>query len=41
VYDDATRRELIGAAGALLAERGAAALSVRAVADAVGATCTG
>lgn len=38
VYDETTRRELIDAAGALLAERGPAALSVRAVAEAVGAT---
>jgi AcrR family transcriptional regulator len=38
VYDETTRRELVDAAGALLAERGPAALSVRAVAEAVGAT---
>lgn len=38
VYGEATRRDLVRAAGALLAERGAAALSVRAVAEAVGAT---
>ncbi|WP_052667660.1 TetR/AcrR family transcriptional regulator [Nitriliruptor alkaliphilus] len=38
VYGESTRRELIDAAGALLAERGPAALSVRAVAEAVGAT---
>lgn len=38
VYDETTRHELVHAAGALLAERGPAALSVRAVAEAVGAT---
>lgn len=37
-YDEATRTDLVRAAGALLAERGPAALSVRAVAEAVGAT---
>lgn len=37
-YDDRTRRELVDAAGALIAERGAEALSVRAVAQAVGAS---
>jgi AcrR family transcriptional regulator len=38
VYDDGTRHDLVRAAGALLADRGAGALSVRAVADAVGAS---
>ncbi len=38
VYDDGTRSELVHAAGRLLAERGPAALSVRAIAEAVGAS---
>lgn len=38
IYDDATRRDLVRAAGALVAERGPAALSVRAVAEGVGAS---
>lgn len=38
IYDDTTRRDLVRAAGVLVAERGPAALSVRAVADAVGAS---
>jgi AcrR family transcriptional regulator len=37
-YDDTTRHELVRAAAALLARDGAAGLSVRAVADAVGAS---
>jgi AcrR family transcriptional regulator len=38
VYDESTRSELVHAAGRLLAERGPSALSVRAVADTVGAS---
>lgn len=38
VYDESTRRDLVHEAGRLLAERGAGGVSVRAVADAVGAS---